>query len=93
MVRAISFNNLQISLYDRQISFNAGSHTVIPLLQSFTVIHGVTQGRRLALLGACPWLSYCAPLALRDLNSNFESTPQKGARRIDEKTNRPTNFR
>jgi hypothetical protein len=52
MVRAISFNNLQISLYDRQISFNAGSHTVIPLLQSFTVIHGVTQGRRASLCSA-----------------------------------------
>jgi hypothetical protein len=35
-----------------KISFNAGSHTVIPLLQSFTVIHGVTQGRRASLCSA-----------------------------------------
>ena len=29
----------------------------------------------LALLGACPWLSYFAPSALRRLNSDFRQTP------------------
>jgi len=28
---------------------------------------------RLVLLGACPWLSYCAPAALRGLNSEFRA--------------------
>jgi hypothetical protein len=37
----------------------------IPLFQSFTVIGGFLPGAtRLTLFGACPWLSYFAPLAL-----------------------------
>ena len=39
---------------------------VIPLFQSFTSILFFYPGAtHLASLGACPWLSYFAPLALR----------------------------
>src|ERR1700741_3292765 len=42
---------------------------VIPLFQSSTLVSCLYPGAtRLALLGTCPWLSYCAPSALRDLS-------------------------
>ncbi len=48
---------------------------IITLFQSFKVVYAWDPGAtRLALLGACPWLSYSAPLALRGLISDFEAS-------------------
>jgi len=38
--------------------------SIIPLFQSFTVNRALPGATRLTLFGACPWLSYFAPLAL-----------------------------
>jgi hypothetical protein len=44
---------------------------IIPLFQSSTVLIFYPGATRLALLGACPWLIYPAPLALRSLTSDY----------------------
>ena len=52
---------------------NMQSVVFIPLFQSFDHLYFTYPGAtRLALLGACPWLSYFAPTALHQLNLGFE---------------------
>jgi len=52
---------------------NTRSVGFIPLFQSFARLCFRYPGAtRLALLGACPWLSYVAPSALHQLNLGFE---------------------